>query len=97
MADERRRTRANNCERRCGWGGRTRTSEWRNQNLPDHIDFGTLFSQPRDKARMSHQKLTSKLPTKILRECEPPASAIPKAGKRAAAGNDACLICPISI
>jgi hypothetical protein len=48
-----------------GWGGRTRTSEWRNQNLPDHIDLGTLFSQLAEKARMSHQNLSTKFPTEI--------------------------------
>jgi hypothetical protein len=26
-----------------GWGGRTRTSEWRNQKSPCHFDFFTHF------------------------------------------------------
>ena len=33
-----------------GWGGRIRTSEWRNQNLPDSLDFITIFSRLKRKA-----------------------------------------------
>jgi hypothetical protein len=38
-----------------GWGARIRTWEWRNQKLPDHIDFLTHFLR---KALVLDQKVT---------------------------------------
>jgi hypothetical protein len=46
-----------------GWGGRTRTSEWRNQKSPERFDLTKLFSQLMVKARMSHQRVMSNFPT----------------------------------
>src|SRR5262249_44234044 len=46
-----------------GWGGRTRTSEWRNQKSPGQFDLAKLFSQLMVKARMSHQRIMSNFPT----------------------------------
>src|SRR5215813_9040977 len=49
--------------RRTGWGGRIRTSEWRNQNSLEQFDLTRLFSRPRRKALLIHQKVSSKFPT----------------------------------
>src|SRR5262249_32657556 len=46
-----------------GWGGRIRTSEWRDQKLPDRIDLGPLFSRLRSKAHMQEQTLIANFPT----------------------------------
>ncbi len=49
--------------RNAGWGARIRTWEWRNQNLPDHLDLSRIFSRLRTKAPMLHQYVTSDFPT----------------------------------
>src|SRR5215468_1321004 len=46
-----------------GWGGRTRTSEWRNQKSPGQFDLAKFFSQLMVKACMSHQRVMSNFPT----------------------------------
>ena len=33
-----------------GWGGRTRTSEWRNQKSPRHFDLAALFLPTEEKS-----------------------------------------------
>jgi hypothetical protein len=58
---ERRTARGNNGFMR--FGARTQIWEWRNQNLPDHIDIAAFFSQLGRKARMLHQYVTGNSPT----------------------------------
>jgi hypothetical protein len=46
-----------------GWGARIRTREWRNQNLPDDIDWPTYFSRLIGSAHVADQRLTDGIPT----------------------------------
>ena len=46
-----------------GWGGRDRTSEWRNQKSPRRFDLTAYFSQLVRKVLMSYQRVTSDFPT----------------------------------
>src|SRR5262249_15069264 len=46
-----------------GWGGRTRTSEWQNQQSPLYLDFAAHSSRPRRKAHVEHQRVTTRFPT----------------------------------
>ncbi len=46
-----------------GWGGRIRTSAWRNQNPRDDVDRVTYFSRLSRKATVSHQYVAGRFPT----------------------------------
>jgi hypothetical protein len=58
-----------------GWGGRTRTSEWRNQNSLAIIDLAPHFSRPAKKQPVLYQSVSGIFPTEKAVEKSGPSAA----------------------